>query len=244
LPVRTGFPVNPDNVGKALPEAVRIFADHGLKIYSIASDLTEPIFQACAEAGVPLVRICVPIPKGRGYMETETARKRDYAEMVPWLEKYGVTVGIQNHCDRWVANAMGIRHLIEDFAPRHFSAVWDAAHGALSGEDPDLGLDIVWSHLRMVNLKNARWERTNGPEATHAEWRHYWCAGREGLASWPWVARELAARDYRGPVCFTAEYSDEKAVDRLIVEDLAFARGLFAEEYARAALQPSGKAAS
>ena len=55
-----------------------------------------------------------------------------------------------------------------------------------------------------------------------------WTAGREGLCHWPTVVSELKARAYRGPVCLTAEYSDEASADRLIAEDLAFARSLFA----------------
>jgi hypothetical protein len=33
--------------------------------------------------------------------------------------------------------------------------------------------------------------------------------------------------DYRGPLCLSAEYSAEHEVDRLVVEDLAFAKSLF-----------------
>jgi hypothetical protein len=42
------------------------------------------------------------------------------------------------------------------------------------------------------------------------------------------VVDELKARAYRGVVCLTAEYSDRAAVERLIVEDMALARSLFA----------------
>ena len=67
-----------------------------------------------------------------------------------------------------------------------------------------------------------------GPEAENVEWCAYWTTGRQGLASWPRVAAELKGRGYDGVVCLTAEYSDEASVDRLIAEDLAFARSLFA----------------
>ena len=36
LPVRPGYQVVPENVEKGLPEAARIFADHGVKIGSVA----------------------------------------------------------------------------------------------------------------------------------------------------------------------------------------------------------------
>jgi hypothetical protein len=42
------------------------------------------------------------------------------------------------------------------------------------------------------------------------------------------VAAELKRRNYTGVICLTAEYSDEPAVNRLIAEDLAYAKALFA----------------
>jgi len=136
-------------------------------------------------------------------------------------------IGIQNHIGRSVPNALGIRHLIEGFDPRHVCAVWDPAHCALNGELPELAIDIVWSHLRLVNLKNGLWQRANGPEAEVARYQSYWTSGRQGLCPWPDVVAQLQQRGYQGDVCLTAEYSDHDAVDRLIAEDLAFARSLF-----------------
>jgi sugar phosphate isomerase/epimerase len=226
LPVRPGFQVEPPNVAKGLPEAARVLADFGLKIASIAGPTDEATMAACAEAGVPTIRVMARIGP-EGYLASEASVQKEYDALVPLLERYGVRIGIQNHCDGFVANAIGLRRLIEWYNHRHFGAVWDAAHNALNGEDPELAIDIVWSHLCMVNLKNAFWLRKNGPEAEHAQWSHYWTTGRHGLASWPRVAAELKKRDYRGVLCLTAEYSDHAAVNRLAVEDLAFARSLF-----------------
>jgi len=80
----------------------------------------------------------------------------------------------------------------------------------------------------MVNLKNAYWRRTNGPEAEVAAYEPYWTSGRQGLCPWAEVAAELRRRDYRGTICLPAEYSDEAEVDRLIAADIAYARSLFA----------------
>jgi sugar phosphate isomerase/epimerase len=175
---------------------------------------------------MPTIRICVRINKDEDYLSGEARLQREFDALVPLLDKYGVRLGIQNHCGRNVTHAMGLRSLIAKYDPRHVAAVWDAAHNALQGEDPDLALDIVWSHLCMVNLKNAYWKRMTGPEAEVARWHWYWTNGRQGLASWPKVADELKKRDYSGVVCLTAEYSDHDSVNRLIVEDLAFAKEL------------------
>jgi sugar phosphate isomerase/epimerase len=155
--------------------------------------------------------------------------QREFDALVPLLDKHGVTLGIQNHCgNRDVCNAMGLRHLIEKFDPKHVGAVWDAGHNGLEGEAPEMAIDIVWSHLCMVNLKSAYWRRKNTPEAEVAEWQIVWTSGRHGRANWPRVAAELQRRNFDGVICMTAEYTDEASVDRLIAEDLAFARSLFA----------------
>ena len=192
-----------------------------------AGPIPEPFIAACAEAGVPVIRVMAPIGED-GYLASVARLQREYDALLPLLEKYGVQLGIQNHCDRMVCNAMGLRHLIERYDPRLIGAVWDAAHNALNGEEPEMAIDIVWSHLCMVNLKNAYWRRVTGPEADDVHWRPWWTTGPQGLASWPRVAAELRRRDYHGVICLPAEYSDEPAVDRLIAQDIAFAKALFA----------------
>lgn len=227
LPVRPGYQVEPENVSKELPRVARQLADDGIKITSVAGPTDEATMAACAETGIPVIRICAGIGP-EGYLATEAKLWKEYDALVPLLDRYGVTLGIQNHCDRCVSNAMGLRHLMEKYDPRHIAAVWDAAHNALNGEEPELAIDIIWSHLCMVNLKNAFWLRKTGPEAEHVQWRHYWTSGRQGLASWPRVAAALKRRGYTGVICLTAEYSDEASVNRLIAEDIAFAKSLFA----------------
>lgn len=227
FPVRPGYQVEPENVQQKLPELVRELADLGLKVASIAGPTDEATFAACAAAGVPIIRVMYLVGAD-GYMASEKHAREDLDRVVPLCERYGVKVGVQNHCGFFVApNSMGIRHLIEDYDPRFIGAIWDAAHNALNGEEPEMGLDIVWSHLCMVNLKNAYWRRTNGPEAENAEWKPYWTTGRQGLASWPRVVAYLNKRSYQGVVCLTAEYTADNQINRLIAEDIAFAKSLF-----------------
>ncbi len=229
LPVRPGYPVTPNNVAVELPNAVRILGDAGLKIASIAGPTDEPTMAACAASGVPVIRICVGMREGEPYLAGEARLQREFDVLTRLLAKHGVTLGVQNHSGaREVCNAMGLRHLVEKYDPRQVGIVWDAGHNGLEGEQPESAIDIVWSHLCMVNLKSALWRRTNGPEAEVADWQPYWTTGREGRANWPRVAAELRKRGYKGTICLTAEYTDEAAVDRLIAEDIRFAKSLFA----------------
>ena len=82
------------------------------------------------------------------------------------------------------------------------------------------------SAVGVVNLKNAYWRRVSGPEAEIAEWKIYWTSGAQGRASWAQVIAKLREINYQGPLCFSAEYTDEERVDELIVKDLAFAQAL------------------
>lgn len=160
-------------------------------------------------------------------MQKKKARE-ELDRAIPLCEEYDIQIGIQNHYGNFVGvNAFGLHNLIKDFNPRYVGAVWDAAHNALEGMDPEPAIDVIASHLCVVNLKNAFWRRINGPEAEAAAWQVYWTSGRQGRASWARVAEKVRTMNYRGPICLTAEYSDEPAVNRLIVEDFAYAKSLF-----------------
>jgi sugar phosphate isomerase/epimerase len=228
FPVRPGYQVEPENVGVGLPELARELAAYGLRIASVAGPTDEATIAACAESGVPTIRICVSLDRAEGYLAAVERLQREYDALLPLLDKYGVQIGVQNHCGFDVANAMMVQHLIGRYDPKHFGHVWDAAHEALAGTEPEFAIDIAWSHLCMVNLKNGYWQRQNGPEAEYAVWKSYWTSGRHGLAVWPRVVAELKRRDYHGVVCLTAEYADHDRVNALIAEDLAYAKSLFA----------------
>ncbi|MCZ7542975.1 MAG: sugar phosphate isomerase/epimerase [Anaerolineae bacterium] len=227
LPVRPGFQVEPERVARDLPLAVNALAALGLKVASVAGPADAQTVAACAACGVPVIRTMVPIGDG-GYMATVAQTQAAFDALVPLLDRHGVTIGVQNHCDRFVCNAMGLLHLIGKYDPRHVAAVWDVAHNALNGEDPEMALDIIGPRLCMVNLKNAFWRRTTGPEAEDVQWRPYWTTGPQGLASWPRAAAELKRRRYAGVICLPAEYTDEASVNRLVAQDIAYVKALFA----------------
>ena len=231
LPVRPGYQVEPENVGRDLLGFVRRLGEQGVTVHSVAGPADEATIVACAEAGVRIIRTLVEVGEA-GYTAAEQDARRRYDTLLPVLDEHGVTIGVQNHSARFVCNAMGLWRLLQGYEPRHVAAVWDPAHTALDGEEPEMALEIVWPHLCMVNLKNAFWRRVNGPEAEWVQWETYWTSGAEGLAPWPRVAKELLRRNYNGVLCLTAEYSDSEAVARLARQDLVFAKALFAQENA------------
>lgn len=227
IPVRPGFQVEPERAEKTLVELASVFADHGLAVSSVASTLEEPIFAACATAGVPLIRIMGNITRG-SYLTSEVRLRSELAAAVPLCERYGVKVGVQEHYGDNVSDSFGLRSLLEGIDPRFVGAIWDAAHDALAGVAPENGLDVVWDRLLLVNLKNAFYERVNGPEADVAEWKRHFTTARHGMASWPRVIAELRRRGYQGVVCLTAEYQEPADVEQLCRQDLEYVKALFA----------------
>jgi len=238
LPVRDGYPINPNNVATELAKASRAFQARGKTIHSIAGHPDEKTIQACAEAGVSLIRICIPIDMKVGYRATEKKVRSWFDSLVPSLERTGVAIGVQNHCDYMVGSAIGLMHLIESYDPKLIGAVLDPAHCAVDGEPEDMAIDIVWSHLRMVNLKAASHQRTNGPDEEEARWRVLWTTAQHSGFSWRTVVGELKRRGYSGPICLPAEYSDPLGaeqlmgdpVKKLVEKDLRYYKSLMAEK--------------
>ena len=93
LPVRPGYPVIPEKVNE-LPAAVRRLKEHGIEVFSIAGPTDEATFAACAESGIPTVRVMAPI-RPEGYLATEEQIQREYDGLLPLLEKYRITIGVQ-----------------------------------------------------------------------------------------------------------------------------------------------------
>lgn len=231
LPVRPGFACQPESIERDLPRAANILAGYGVHILNVAADLPlddERLYAACAAAGIDLNRVMFRC-RDTNYWQAEAAARHSLDAALPLCAQYGVRIGVQNHVGAFVAvHELGLHHLLQDYDRRWVGAIWDAAHNALAGMEPEMALDVVGEVIFIVNLKNGYWQRVTGPQAEVAEWQVYWTGGRDGQAHWPRVIAKLRALGYNGPVCLTAEYSDASSVDRLIAEDLAFARRLLA----------------
>lgn len=249
VPVRPGCHLDPDNARDRLPGFVRTLAEHGVTVISVAADPEEPVFTACAEAGVGMIRTMAPVGDD-GYRASVEALRRDWAERVaPWCANYGVRVGVQLHRGRYVETTLGVLGLIEDLPG--FELVWDAAHDALTGVDPVRSLDLAWPRLGLVNLKNGRYERmadsasserhpgslrrssgerSGGEERRGVVHRVRFGPAYSGMADWGRILGHLKQRGWSGPICLTAEYSDvtgPDAVAELVRSDLATARELW-----------------
>jgi len=227
LPVRPGYQVTPDDVSTALPAAVRELARAGVAVASIASGTDEATFAACGDAGVPLIRIMVPIGSG-GYAATGAEMRRTLAGLSDRAERHGVRVAIQPHYDDYIADSSELFALLQDVDPRFVAAIWDAAHDALARKRPEHGLELLWPWLGMVNLKSAYYERVDDPASSQGDpvWEPVFTDARSGMAEWCGAIGYLVEREFAGPICLTAEYTDESDLVAKVTQDLEYARSL------------------
>jgi len=226
LPVRPGFQAQPESAEKDLPEIAERLKQYGVKVASVAAPLDENIFAGCAAAGIPMIRIMVPMGPG-GYYATVNKAKDDLRRAMPLCEKYGVKIGVQQHFGEFVSSTMEMLRVVEEFDPKYIGAVWDSVHSGFAGEEPELALEMIWENLLMVNLKAGFYRRVNGPEAYEAKWEQYLTTARHGLSSWSRAAEYLKKNNYTGVVTLGAEYSEEDKTDIYIAQEIAYAKELF-----------------
>jgi len=226
-PLRDGFQVRLDDAENGMAALSGALAKYGVAISSVASVAEEWALAACKAGGCPILRIMASVDKNQRYLEWERSYIKYLEGVEPLAEKYGVTVGIQNHCGHMVSGTMELKRVVEKFDPKYIAAIWDAGHHALAGEHTEQALDIIWDNLCLVNLKNAYYRRVNGPEAPHAKFGPFFTLGRHGAADYVRIAAYLKERGYAGDICIPAEYTDEKLVDILTPIDLAYVKSLF-----------------
>jgi len=228
LPVRPGYQVEPTEVASALPAAVRRLEAAGVSVASVAAGTDEATFAACAEAGVPVIRVMVPVSP-RGYAATDGEIRAKLDELSVSAERFGVRVGIQPHHDDFIADSSELSAVIEDYDPRFIGAIWDAAHDALARKRPAHALERLWPWLVMANLKSAVFERVGADSPVgDAVWEPVFVESDRGMAEWGAALAYLAARAFDGPICLTAEYTDETDLVAKITADLARAKQLAA----------------
>ena len=239
-PLRDGYQVQPSDGAAGVKKLVAELGKNNVSVDSIAGGIdvkfssdnkvagvNEDLFAACGENGVKIIRICQGLDKKIEFFENIEQIKRTYDAVVPYCEKYNVTVGVQMHCSASISSAAETYILLKDYSPEHIAAVWDSGHNGLAGTEPCFAIDTVWDMLCMVNFKAAYWKLRHGPEQDEAKFDAYWTTGRHACGSWSDAVNHLKKRGYAGIVCMPAEYSDEPKVEQFTRQDIAYIKSLF-----------------
>jgi len=232
LCVRPGYPVNPDNAPTELPKAAEAFRAAGLAIplvttptdlTSAATPYVEPLFRACAEAGVPLLKPGYWRAPTDGYWQAVEAMKADVRAFAELGRRYGVKPCLHTHSGvNMGLNAAAMMHVLRDFAPEDVGAYVDVGHLAVCGEAPALGFAMAAEWLAVVGIKDM--ERIRTDQGTQVRT----VVMGQGFVDWPQTMAWLAQHAFAGPLTFHCEYpadSTETLLEQLR-QDIGHLRGL------------------
>jgi sugar phosphate isomerase/epimerase len=238
LAVREGHCVNPDNVQKALPEAVSVWRKAGLSVPMVSTETNlvnphdrtvEPIYAASSEAGVKEVKIGYwQWKEGESYWSKVDRGRRDLEEFGKLSGKFGVRTLVHNHSGPYLAcNASTLMTLLRDFDPAHVGAYIDPAHLAINGEPLPLALEIAGKHLAMVAVKNVVYTSSVAPAGK--KWKTEWCPLQDGLVDWEEAVGLLRKRGYAGPLSLHGEYSgpeERAAILKNVAQDVRYLQSI------------------
>jgi sugar phosphate isomerase/epimerase len=227
LAVRPGYPVHPGNALTALPEAAKALRDEGLAVglVTASTDLIDPegktartLFEACARAGVPAVKIGY-LPFRRPFDDSLKEGRARLAGFARLAERTKVRACYHTHSGNHLGNnAASLRLLLQDLDPHHVGAFVDTGHTAVNGGPIRTELDIVRAWLSLLAIKDMLWEKKGGA------WRYHVVPAGAGIVRWEEVALGVKECRFNGTISLHGEYEAKDLAERkgLAKQELAF----------------------
>jgi sugar phosphate isomerase/epimerase len=222
--VRPGHPIHVDNVIEALPKAMKVWSGQNLTcpLATAATDITDPnapevegLYAACAEAGIPRLKIGFwRFNEGDDYWQVIDAARRDLERFSAFSEKYGVQTCYQIHSGPCIgSNCAGLMHLIKGFDPQHIGAYPDPGHLALDGEDWAMGLAMIGDYLSIIGIKDALYL----PQPDHTP-PYIPCFVKvgDGCVDWERYLGLLCKSGFEGPLTVHTEYRFDESIIRQV----------------------------
>jgi L-ribulose-5-phosphate 3-epimerase len=238
LTVRRRGLVEPDRVAAELPRAHAVFAERGLSIPMITTEITsasDPNALAVLETAAKL-KI--------GHYKLGYSRYGDFSD---WKEKISQTRaklqelakinrrlnlhgGMHNHSGDSVGCCVWDNiEILQGVDEAAFGFYFDPAQATIEGGKAGWNLSFrrVMPRLEMVAIKDFIWEKSD------KGWRTRWVPLGEGMVNWEAAMPLLKSATFRGPISMHIEYDPggktkteryDKALEAA-VRDLRFLRG-------------------
>jgi sugar phosphate isomerase/epimerase len=222
--VRPGHPIHVNNVIEALPKAMKVWSGQNLTcpLATAATDITNPnapevegLYVACAEAGIPRLKIGFwRFNEGDDYWQVIDAARRELEGFNAFSEKYGVQTCYQIHSGACIgSNCAGLMHLIRGFDPQHIGAYPDPGHLLLDGEDWAMGLAMIGDHLSVIGIKDALY--LSQPDHTPPYVPCFVKVG-DGCVDWERYLGLLCKSGFEGPLTVHTEYRFDESIIRQV----------------------------
>ncbi len=228
LCVRPGHPIHSENVIQTLPNAVKTWQSQGLSCPLVTAPVsmidpdaldTEGYFIACAESGVPRLKIGFwKYQEGEDYWQVVERARRDLDGMVKLSEKHGVQTCYQIHSGPCLgSNCAGLMHLIKDFDPKFVGAYPDFGHLALDGEDWAMGLAMIRDYISVIGIKDSLY--TPQPEGQSPRFKPCFTKVGDGCVDWQQCLGLLKQMEFGGPLTVHTEYEFDESIIRQVGYD-------------------------
>ena len=225
IAVRPGHPIHAGNAVEALPGAVETWRSMGLSSPMATAPVSandpaagevEPMYAACAAAGVPRLKIGFwPYRAGDDYWKVLDAARSDLDGFAKLGEKYGVQTCYQAHSGALIgSNCAGLMHLVRGSDPRYVGAYPDFGHMALDGEDYDLGVGMVREYLSIVGIKDAAYFPQ--PEGRTPRFVSRMVKVGKGSVDWHRALGALRRVEFDGPLTVHTEYDFDESIMRRV----------------------------
>jgi sugar phosphate isomerase/epimerase len=242
LTVRPKGHVEPEGVGRSLPEAVRAIRDQGLSVPMITTAITtadrtaEEIVAAAVHEDIRLLKLGYWIAPKNGLIEAIDRSRRELDGLARLAETYHVTFGIHNHSGPGYVNCQPavIWTLLRDRDPQRIAAYFDPGHAAVEGGSGGWrqAMEMLGPRMAMVAVKDFGWKMV--PARPKVRWESQQVPLVDGLVPWGEFFDGLRARSYEGPVSLHSEYKGSHSwrdlttpeLIKQTADDLAFVRML------------------
>src|SRR5204862_224046 len=115
----------------------------------------ESLFEACAEAGVSLVKLGYWTMDPDGYWPTIDRCRLKLEGFAELAEKTGVKPIVHNHSGATMGlNSCSAMNIVKGFDPRHVGIFTDVGHLSIVGEPYPMAFDIVKEYWAAIAFKD------------------------------------------------------------------------------------------
>lgn len=233
LAVRPGYPIEPANVLLELPKFAAIMKQNKLDIPLVSAPTSlvdaeskeaKSLFEACALAGVPMIKIGYFTYKGNFTDDLQAARKKlqGFSKLA---QQTKVKVVYHTHSGANIGNnAVSLKELLTDFDPHHVGAFADTGHLAINGGPIKMELEILRPWLSIIAIKDILWEQAKG------DWAFKVIPAGSGIVRWNDVSKGIKDAKFQGTIVLHGEYEAASLPNRkeLAKKELAFLKKQFA----------------
>ena len=242
LPCRPNAPITHENGPVKLPEAKKVFEDHGLKLERLvtslhdADDEADRLLGTIAGLGIKKIRIGGYPVRGDDDPQAvlDTARA-DLVKLGRLLERHQVQGAVQNHSGPTLdVNVCSCLLMLQDTDPEWVGVQYDPGHLTISGEPIRVAIGLLGKRLQSVNVKSPRQEYFVSPGNGRLTYKPVWVPLRDGMLDVPGVLAALETADYTDPISIHAEYRcyfhmierNLEATNKLVASDVKYLRSM------------------